>query len=394
MDIYSSERKLPHIGRVAVLPEASPAAGDNLMHGLPPFLIINWMVPNYPPSSMLGPKRTDGPGWNLVLYCRLAEHLRVPPPPQPLSPQQPGAERPQPAPPPGNASGPALARLVTPAPEAASSAPPSAAAVDLVRRFMHPTGGVKLRGERLKCIMGLAEMERPAFNLLLKTAILRNNFKPFLSKTASFCYRRASYFEIDIDMHTWSLGPLTAFSKLKGSLPQMLLRGGVLIEADGDHEMPENILAALYLTHLNPAEAPAIDPAAAAYLHDPSNHVPPLERQGRRGAKSPSVSARASGAAAAAAAAAGTDSEEATLGCDSMQDSMAAIHSDAGGDSPVSTELTDESLVSSPVSTERGAGAADDLNAVTDPLVASMAALDVADAGAGDLPNRDTPPTK
>ena len=53
---------------------------------------------------------------------------------------------------------------------------------------MNPAEGGRLRGERLKCIMGLADTEKPAFNPLLKAAIAHNNFKPFLSKTASFCY--------------------------------------------------------------------------------------------------------------------------------------------------------------------------------------------------------------
>ena len=61
VDAYTSERKLPHIGRVVQLPEViEPPPPDC---GLPPYVLINWMVPNYAPHSMLAfgsPKRVDG----------------------------------------------------------------------------------------------------------------------------------------------------------------------------------------------------------------------------------------------------------------------------------------------------------------------------------------------
>jgi CBS domain-containing protein len=51
------------------------------------------------------------------------------------------------------------------------------------------------------------------------------------------------YFEIDVDIHTWSSATLSAFHTLVEKIPLMLLRGGVVIEADGDAEMPEQLLA-------------------------------------------------------------------------------------------------------------------------------------------------------
>ena len=56
--------------RGAGLPEA-PSASE-----LPPLLIINWMIPNYPPGGLMASKRSDGPGWNLVIYCRLSAWVR------------------------------------------------------------------------------------------------------------------------------------------------------------------------------------------------------------------------------------------------------------------------------------------------------------------------------
>jgi hypothetical protein len=149
MDLFHSERKLPHIGRVVSLPNDPDAA--LLDPALPPHLIVNWLFPNYPPSGLLGPRRTDGPGFNLVLYCRLSDRAR------------------------------AMLRDGTHA---------SLPSIDLLRRFMHPdAAGAQLRGRRLKCIFGLADREQSGvFGMMLKPLICRWNFKPFVSKTASWCY--------------------------------------------------------------------------------------------------------------------------------------------------------------------------------------------------------------
>ena len=147
VDVYQSPTKLPHIGRVASLPaHPEPLPSDA---GLPPHVIINWMVPNYAPGGLLGSKKTNGPGWNLVLYCRLSTSVC------------------------------AMLR------EGTSAQLP---ALDVLRRYMSPANGSVLRGTRLKCVFGLIDKEGPAFGMVLKQMISRYNFKPFLSKTASFCY--------------------------------------------------------------------------------------------------------------------------------------------------------------------------------------------------------------
>jgi hypothetical protein len=289
VDVFSSEAKLPHIGRVAELPDDTTALPGGC--GLPPYVIINWMVPNYPPGGILGHnKHSDGPGWNLVLYCRVSDALRA------TLAGDSGAEAPRPS-------------------------------VELLRRFMHPSEGARLRGERLKCIMGLADLEKPGFGMVLKQLIARcvllllsrptcssllppssrllpllclppqcalalcaslsltrlcspplhapcgrYNFKPFLSKTASFCYLGRNYFEIDIDIHT-----------VKGKLPKMLLRGAVLVEADTDEEMPEQIIASLCMTQIDPSRAPQLEESLTAYLNEPANYVPPLLRVSKAG---------------------------------------------------------------------------------------------------------------
>lgn len=148
VDVYQSQMKLAHVGRVTTLPEEPEPLPTEA--GLPTHVIINFMVPNYAPGGLLGSKKTNGPGWNLVLYCRPSEALR------------------------------ALFR------EGSSTPPPPS--VDLLRRYMHPSEGVLLRGTRLKCIFGVVDLEGPAFGMVMKQMVKGYNFKPFLSKTASFCY--------------------------------------------------------------------------------------------------------------------------------------------------------------------------------------------------------------
>ena len=199
---YNSERKLTHVGRVVELP-VDPTAADL---PLPPFLVINYMIPNYPPSGFMQSKKTNGPGWNLVVYCRLTDAVRA-----------------------------ALA--------GGGPLPPS---VDLFRRFAHPEEGRALRKERLKCIFGTTDTSAPGFNPVTKHLIQSYNFKPFLSKTASSFYSvSGKYFEIDVDIHTWGQTTLQAFNTVKSRMPKMSIRGGIVIEADGDPEMPEQMLFSL-----------------------------------------------------------------------------------------------------------------------------------------------------
>lgn len=240
VDVYQSSTKLSHIGRVAALPaDPAPPPADC---GLPPYVIINWMVPNYAPGGLLGGKKTNGPGWNLVLYCRLSDSVRA------MLHDGTAAEQPS---------------------------------IDLLRRYMHPTGGSVLRGTRLKCVFGLIDKEAPAFGMVMKQMIKSYNFKPFLSKTASFCYWGKDYFEIDIDIHTWGTTALSGFNTIKEKIPQLLLRGGVVIEAEGDSEMPEQMLANVLLSRVDPKRAPPFPPELASYLAESGKGAEPLPRASR-----------------------------------------------------------------------------------------------------------------
>lgn len=230
-DSFNTEQKLTHLGRVAALPD-EPSCSD-----VPPLLIINFMLPNYAPSSMMASqKRVDGPGWSLVLYCRLSAAVC----------------------------------------EAVEQGRPASPALDLWRRFVHPTEGVSLRQNRVKMIFGICDTEEPAFSMVTKSLVNRYNYKPFLSKTAcSFFSVPGKYFEIDLDMHTWSSAALNGLNTIKARMYMALGRVGCVIESEGDEEMPEQMLCGTYLTHLTP-QTPPFDAALTHYLVDERNYMPPL----------------------------------------------------------------------------------------------------------------------
>ena len=84
-----------------------------------------------------------------------------------------------------------------------------------------------------------------------------------------------------MDIHTWGSAALSGFNTLKEKIPQMMLRGGVVIEGQSDAEMPEQMLASVLLVRVDPKLAPPFPPELASYLSDAAHHVDPLVREGR-----------------------------------------------------------------------------------------------------------------
>ena len=126
-------------------------------------------------------------------------------------------------------------------------------------------------------IFGLTDTEEPGFSLVTKTLVNRYNYKPFLSKTAcSFYSVPGKYFEIDLDIHTWSSAALNGLNTIKSRMSHCLGRVGTVIEADDDQDMPEQMLAGVYLTYLDPAKCRPFDPTLTRYLNDERNLMPPL----------------------------------------------------------------------------------------------------------------------
>ena len=56
----------------------------------------------------------------------------------------------------------------------------------------------------------------------------------------------------------------------------LLTTAGTVIEADDDQDLPEQMLAGVYLTYLDPAKCRPFDPTLTRYLNDERNLIPPL----------------------------------------------------------------------------------------------------------------------
>ena len=90
--------------------------------------------------------------------------------------------------------------------------------------------------------------------------------------------RAQKYFEIDVDVHTWGHAALQGFHSIKSKIAKMSIRAGVVIEAQDDEEMPEQVVSAAYLSYLDVASASQFDPELTAYLADDRSFVPPLSK--------------------------------------------------------------------------------------------------------------------
>ena len=100
--------------------------------------------------------------------------------------------------------------------------------------------------------------------------ISKYNAKPFMCIKTGMYYTAAQYMAIEVDVHRWGKLALNGWSMVKGHVHQMRLRFGLLIQAEGDHEMPEQMLACAYVSRLSSAACPVVP---AHVLHEAENGV-------------------------------------------------------------------------------------------------------------------------
>lgn len=168
-----------------------------------------------------------------------------------------------------------------------------------------------------------------------------------------------SYFEIDVDIHTWGNAALSAFNSIKEGIPKMIMRGGVrmdmcehivdaphqrphhwctrasandsfcfdqvVIEATGDEEMPERMLANVLLSHIDLKQASPFPTELAEFLSDARNYTEPLERTSRikaATADADPVSADAEHLDSQSASPAPSDAEEDDVCAEDIPDTM------------------------------------------------------------------------
>lgn len=212
VDMYSFDTKIWHIAQAVELPRP-PTLGPGALalppdQRLPPLLIINLLLPMYPPSVWGG--TNDGPGHSLVYYFTL---------PEGWEPEQ----------------------------------VENKAALALAQRFF--ADGEEFDGQptrdRLKLLPRFVNVEEWAEQGPLSGAevrLLRSyNAKPLLTRPQQRFYAApdGSYVEIDLDVHSYAYVARRAFQGFIPRLAPVVFDNAFVLQGNRAEELPEAVLAAV-----------------------------------------------------------------------------------------------------------------------------------------------------
>lgn len=208
VDIYSFDFKLNHIAKHMKLPAApklGPAALD-MPPGerLPPVLVFNVQLPNYP-ASLFGAQ--DGQGLSLVFYFSLPEGWE----PHHVA---------------------------------------NVAALELLQRFIHDgreSDNTKTR-DRLKLIPHVTNLDEWAKESGLSGAeqrlLHKYNDKPLLTKPQHHFYSGPDYFEVDLDVHAYAYLARKAFTSYLPRLGGVVFETAFVVQGNRPEELPEVVIGA------------------------------------------------------------------------------------------------------------------------------------------------------
>jgi hypothetical protein len=205
-DLFSAPQKVDHISRFLNLPKANTPSGAPTFGaaGVPELLVIHVQFPCYAPGNPLwGAPLVDGEGVSLVVVCELSAAGRE-----------------------ACANGTAQARLLR---RFTSSVPDDASITD-----------------RMKIVPVLINTDEVNLGRLLTGY----NGKPFLSRPQHRFFRGANYFEIVIDVHSFTYAARKGAWGFLEKIGDMLLDLGFVVEAEDDDEMPEQMLACVRVSRM------------------------------------------------------------------------------------------------------------------------------------------------
>ncbi len=224
MDVFRIPKKTWHVARsfdLGKLPGGTVLDAKDQGEGiLPEILVINVLCPMYAPGIFYSVN--DGKGFMTTFFFRLGEKAK---------------------------------RRI------AEKKPSSA--IKLLRRFMDQAPScAEMRG-RLKGIVRAANMDELPLNPIISGLAHRYNGTPFLIHEHEARYfAGANYFEMDIDLHNWSLITRNAFYQLSGILDKIRGHYAFVVEAREEEEMPEQLccVTQIYaMDGINAPEFPYID---------------------------------------------------------------------------------------------------------------------------------------
>lgn len=240
VDVYSFDFRLAHIAKHVQLPQP-PVLGDQShlppKQRLPPLLIINVQLPDYP-ASLWG--KTDGQGASLVYYFAL---------PDGWTPDQ----------------------------------EPNQAALGLLQRFVHgeqEADGSPTR-DRLKLIARVANVDEWAVEAPLsgtEQALLRRyNDKPLMTRPQQRFFLTRDYLEVDLDVHNYAYLARKAFTGFSNRLSTVVFENAFVIQGNKQEELPEKVMAAARVSYVDfqrirPFPADTMEHVSSA-LHEDGSSV-------------------------------------------------------------------------------------------------------------------------
>ncbi|KAH9247039.1 hypothetical protein BASA81_015391 [Batrachochytrium salamandrivorans] len=193
VDILKSKRKLCEVHSQIQFPSAAAAPSIKL----PSFLMINFQLPNKPPTLFRSANALDDPGTSFILYFKLRSGLTA---------SQPG--------------------------------------VKLAETFF-----AQNQLERLKILIYVDNLDEVKIPSLLQRPIAKFLGKPVMLGTPLIVTSEVC--EIDIDVFQFPVLARTILANCRGILPTGQLRMALVIQGETDNELPERVLACCSIAELN-----------------------------------------------------------------------------------------------------------------------------------------------
>jgi len=206
VDLLSSTRKINHIAQQADL----QVCKEQTVSGVPTTLLVNFQMPAYGPGWG---GRQDGEGYSLVVKMEMTEVAREQVHKQSTAP----------------------ARLFT----------------EFAKKYYHSE---KLLHSRLKAIGRCVNLDELNFGWPLSGTVAQFNGKPFLTGPKCHTFyegEKDKYIEVDVDFHSYCWPFKKAAHKVLDHTYNMTFDLALVVEAQRDREMPEQILGCLRLNRLN-----------------------------------------------------------------------------------------------------------------------------------------------
>lgn len=307
MDLFSSESKAYHVAKQFALPATGPpvmckpVSGGGPDVALPPLLIMNVQLPDYP-AAFWG--TNDGPGQSIVYYFQLRDDFD---------------------------------------PETFENK----AALGLLQRFVtngRETDGSPTR-DRLKMIVRVANLEEWArvapLNGTEYKLLLNYNEKPVLTRPQQMFYVGPNYLEVDLDVHNYAFLARKALWGYHDRIPTVVWDNGFVIQGNTSDELPEQLLGCGRIYRSDFRRFPGLSSTAAAAAAGSTSATPSrsssalaspaansaaaaaVDRAGAGGAADAAV--LVNGSSSAAAAAAGSSRAVAASSGDEFADATSAV---------------------------------------------------------------------